>query len=62
VIYDVLGREVAQLARGTVFESGETTLRWDGRNRSGAPTGPGVYFVRVKTPQQTWNRAVIRLR
>lgn len=61
-IYDVLGREVARLARGTVFEAGESALRWDGRSSRGVAVGPGVYFVRVQTPQQTWNRPIVRLR
>jgi YVTN family beta-propeller protein len=61
-IYDILGREVARLARGTVFDAGPRSLRWDGRNAAGAQAGPGVYFVRVKTPDRTWNRAIVRLK
>lgn len=61
-VYDIMGREVSRLADGRMLEAGEQVLRWDGRVRDGRAAGPGVYFVRVQTPQQTWNRAVVRLR
>jgi YVTN family beta-propeller protein len=61
-IYDIMGREISRLANGRMLEAGEQVLRWDGRAGGGRTAGPGVYFVRVKTPQQTWNRMVVRLR
>jgi YVTN family beta-propeller protein len=62
VVYDILGREVRRIASGNVLEAGEQLLRWDGRNSAGHVAGPGVYFLRVKTPQQTWTRSIVRLR
>jgi hypothetical protein len=61
-VYDILGREVSRIADGRILEAGEQALRWDGRARDGRTAGPGVYFVRVATPQQTWNRMIVRLR
>jgi hypothetical protein len=43
-IYDVQGKEVRTLAEGP-FEPGERTLAWDGRDASGGPAAPGIYFV-----------------
>lgn len=43
-VYDVQGKAVRTLAEGT-FEPGERTLEWDGRDSSGAPAAPGIYFV-----------------
>ncbi len=61
-VFDILGREVARLAERRTFEAGRQSLRWDGRSTAGRALGPGVYFIRVKTPQQTWNRTIVRLR
>jgi len=61
-VYDIMGREVRRLIDGRTFEAGAQSLRWDGRGNGGRTAGPGVYFVRVKTDQQTWNRTIVRLR
>lgn len=61
-VFDVMGREINRLADGRLFEAGQQALSWDGRASSGRAAGPGVYFVRVKTPQRTWNRTIVRLR
>jgi hypothetical protein len=45
-IYDVTGREVANLVDGAV-EPGAHLATWSGRTREGHPAGPGVYFVRM---------------
>ena len=63
-VYDVLGREVRAVAHGERFAAGVATLRWDGRDRSGAATAAGVYFVRVRIPEAgiQWTRPVVRIR
>jgi len=61
-VFDIMGREVRRLAAGQLFEAGAQSLRWDGRVNGGRAAGPGVYFVRVKTDQRTWNRTIVRLR
>jgi photosystem II stability/assembly factor-like uncharacterized protein len=46
-IVDVAGRVVATVAEGR-RGAGDTTLRWDRRDASGAPAVAGVYFVRLE--------------
>lgn len=60
-VYDVLGRSVRTLSR-TSFAAGERSLTWDGRDDAGRAAGPGVYFLRVRTPSATWTRTVVRVK
>jgi hypothetical protein len=46
-VYDASGRQVRQLLQRTL-PAGIDRLQWDGRNDRGLPTGPGIYFVRVR--------------
>jgi hypothetical protein len=62
VVYDVLGREVRSVARGSRLEAGPQSLTWDGRDANGRESGAGVYFVRLKTERATWTRPVARVR
>ncbi|HET7224700.1 MAG TPA: hypothetical protein VFK69_03210 [Candidatus Eisenbacteria bacterium] len=61
-IYDVLGREVRTLARHMVLDAGPRSLAWDGRRTDGAQAGAGVYFVRLRTGDGAWTRAMVRIR
>ena len=45
-IFDLLGREVASLAR-KVLAPGYHRLLWEGRNDEGMPVGSGVYIYRL---------------
>jgi hypothetical protein len=60
-VYDIQGREIANLARDTQLPQGEHRLAWDGRGRSGAPTAPGLYYVRLRAGEREWNHAFVRL-
>jgi len=60
-VYDVLGREVQRVARGVHFDAGAQTLRWDGRNASGAAVSTGVYFMRLETEGGHWTRPAVRI-
>ena len=62
MVYDVLGREVRAVARGSRLEAGPQSLTWDGRDASGRQTGAGVYFVRLRTERATWTRPIARVR
>jgi YVTN family beta-propeller protein len=62
LVYDVLGREVRAVARGSRLEAGPQSLTWDGRDANGRESGAGVYFVRLKTEHATWTRPVARVR
>ena len=48
-IYDLSGRAVRSLARGT-FSAGPNTVHWDGLDSSGKPVAPGIYMARLKGP------------
>jgi hypothetical protein len=56
-IFDVSGREVTQLATRSI-QTGWNSLQWDGKNSRGTTVAPGVYFVRVATPQGKVSRTL----
>jgi len=45
-VFDLAGRRVQTLASG-VFEAGERTYSWNGRDESGRSLSSGVYLVRL---------------
>lgn len=45
-IYDILGREVAEIANGT-YPAGYDALTWNGINRNGEQVSSGVYLYRI---------------
>jgi len=47
VLFDVSGRQVRQLARGT-YAAGAHDVAWDGRDADGRAAAPGVYLARLK--------------
>jgi hypothetical protein len=59
-VYDVLGRRVAVLARGTM-PAGAYSRKWDGRDDGGNRAGPGVYFLRLKVGQETYRLRSVML-
>ncbi len=52
-VYDVLGRRVATLERGSVaapaMGDAKRTVVWDGATSDGRPAAPGCYFIRLAT-------------
>ena len=61
-VYDVLGREVASLARARHFEAGPQRLTWSGRNGQGGDAAAGVYFVRMRSEAGASVRTVVRVK
>ncbi len=59
-VYDVSGRELATLEKATL-PAGEYTRAWDGRTSTGAKTGAGVYFYRLKVNGETFKTKSIKL-
>ncbi len=53
IIYDIVGREVAQVADGD-YPAGYTALTWNGLNRNGNLVSSGVYFYRLSADK--WNK------
>lgn len=51
-IYDVLGREVAEIANRD-YPAGYSEVAWNGLNRNGEQVSSGVYLYRINTG--TWN-------
>ncbi len=60
-VLDLAGREVARPSTGA-FAAGTHTVSWDGRSASGKPLAPGLYFVRLTTPDGVRTARVTRLR
>ena len=48
IIYDVMGREVANLA-SKEMSAGYQTMTWNARNNAGAPVSAGIYFYQIQT-------------
>jgi flagellar hook assembly protein FlgD len=48
IIYDIMGREVANLA-GKEMSAGYQTMKWNARNNAGALVSAGIYFYQIQT-------------
>jgi hypothetical protein len=59
-VFDVSGRRLRELRRAAA-PRGENVLVWDGRDGQGNEVGPGVYFARYATGDQTGVMRVVRL-
>ncbi len=46
-VYDLLGRKVVQLAKGT-YPAGQYHKVWNATNSTGGHVGPGIYFYRLR--------------
>jgi hypothetical protein len=57
-VYDVAGRLVRELAKGT-FEGGRHVHAWDGRDQRGREVSAGVYFVRLQAGLQCLVQKVV---
>lgn len=60
-VFDPAGRLVSRLDRG-ILESGTHSLTWDGRDRTGADAGSGLFWATVRTEHETRVVRVARLR
>jgi hypothetical protein len=59
-VYDVAGRPVRTLMDGH-REPDHYQVSWDGRDGSGNPVGPGVYFYRLEGPGIVQTRKLVRV-
>ena len=59
-IFDISGRRIRRLASGIVGP-GEHAVVWNARNDTGQRVPPGVYLVRLRTPDTAETRRVIIL-
>ncbi|HEX6943502.1 MAG TPA: choice-of-anchor D domain-containing protein, partial [Gemmatimonadaceae bacterium] len=60
-VYDVGGRQVAELVRGTQ-PAGRYEIGWDGRNASREPVASGVYFYRLIAGEFVQTRKMVLLK
>ena len=61
VVYDILGRKVANLTTG-FFSTGVHTLFWNGRDEAGREMASGMYFCRVSTVSEIKARKMVLVR
>ena len=61
-LFDLAGRRVRSLVSGERSMPGEHSIRWDGRDGSGAPVRGGVYLVQVRAGSDVGVGNVIVLR
>ena len=60
-ILDISGREVRVLA-DQVFDAGERSVTWDGRNDNGHLVPGGIYFYQFQGPGSELTRKLVRIR
>ena len=60
-LFDLGGRRVRSLADG-VFGAGRQSVKWDGRDESGARLGAGVYWARFESQGQSFGKAVVLMK
>ena len=58
VVYNILGREVAELATGQ-HAAGWHEVVWDGRDRAGRLVASGVYLYRLITPTHQQSQTML---
>ena len=59
-VFDATGRRVRTLARGTL-PAGEHEVRWDATDDAGNRLAAGIYFFRLKTPNESQTLKLVRL-
>ena len=61
-LFDLAGRNVRSLVAGERSTPGGHSIRWDGRDGSGAPVRDGVYFVQVRAGRDVGVRKLVIFR
>ncbi len=61
-VFDVSGREVADLSAGRRVDAGPLSLQWEGRSVDGRPAPAGVYVLRLAAPGISQVIRVVKLR
>jgi len=61
-IYDFLGKKIAVLIDGEMYDAGTYSVSWDGRNNNGEFVPNGVYFYKLSTSEFTKSLSMILLK
>ena len=61
VVYDVAGRRIKTLARGT-YPVGAQRVTWDGRDEGGRLVASGIYFIRATSGMTHQTRKLVIVR
>jgi hypothetical protein len=61
VIYDMLGREVAEITN-MQYAAGNYAVRWDGKNNSNEAVSSGMYVYKLISGQNVINRKMLLIR
>lgn len=61
-IFDVAGRQIAQLISGEKLDPGSHSRIWDGRDSAGRSSSAGVYFVRLRAGNDFQASRILLLR
>jgi len=61
-LFDIEGRALRTLHRGTLRRGTTTALEWDGRDGKGRPLGSGLYFLRIRSAVGNVTTPVARTR
>ena len=61
-VFDLAGRRVATLLQADALGAGRHRVTWDGRDASGRPVAPGVYFARAATVDGEASRKITLVR
>jgi hypothetical protein len=59
-VYDISGRLVRTVAEGDM-DAGEHSFAWDGRDGSARSVSPGIYFLRMSTPERSLQKKMVLL-
>ena len=60
-IFDMLGREVNQLVKGTQ-EAGFRRIQWNGSDNMGRPVSAGVYLYQIRADEFVHTRKMVLLK
>jgi hypothetical protein len=60
-IFDVMGRRVKDLVRGSV-PAGVHRVQWDRRDQSGTRVAPGIYYARYVAGGKSFERTIVAIR
>jgi hypothetical protein len=61
-VYDASGRLVRRIIGNRLSAPGNHTATWNGRNQSGQPVAPGLYFARLTAGDQAQTQPIVLMR